>query len=294
VGGKLKMNDFYGSYINDNLEVVITEKYTVVYRKNTLKNCMDSYLLYTENFKCIGVCRTEPIPSIDCGISGVQFNCEKPQKIRYALGIQEDNTYATDDELFNLLNKNLFKISTSEDKYVYSFEDGTMYVTKQHGSFNNNALSPSNIALNADNVYICLQKWHLGVQEIKVNLNNKEYIAGVTINTLKHMYIFNITKAFIYCRAARYRTCNKGVVFDQNFRQNFHNETLDGEASIYLDTKIAAAELNYDEGLFNSDSCVFNSTSIYWSVESVDSGKIILHGCGGDTYVWSKPVDSAV
>jgi hypothetical protein len=42
---------------------------------------------------------------------------------------------------------------------------------------------------------------------------------AVTINTKKHMYFYSLRPNDIYIRAARYDTCQRGVAFNQNFRQ---------------------------------------------------------------------------
>jgi hypothetical protein len=96
------------------------------------------------------------------------------------------------------------------------------------------------------------------------------------------MYIFEMTKESVYCRAARYVTCDKGMVFDQNFRQG-------GEAYMIDDNRTAMEELDYDEQLFSSEACVWNGKSVYWSIASMTDTEIELHGCQGDIYREKMP-----
>ena len=69
-----------------------------------------------------------------------------------------------------------------------------------------------NPSLSSTPITDCLKMWHMGSFLL--------YQDGpcLQINTSKHMYIFYVSKSQIYCRAARYATCDKGVVFSQNFR----------------------------------------------------------------------------
>ena len=43
-----------------------------------------------------------------------------------------------------------------------------------------------------------------------------------------------------------------------------------------------------DENLFDPEACI-NAYGIYWSVNSFEKDKIILHGCGNEEYHWVKP-----
>ena len=51
---------------------------------------------------------------------------------------------------------------------------------------------------------------------------------------------------------------------------------------------LEAAAASMDETLFDPEVCV-NAHGIYWSVGSFEKDKIILHGCGGEEYHWTKP-----
>jgi hypothetical protein len=110
---------------------------------------------------------------------------------------------------------------------------------------------------------------------------------GVEFNTPKHMYIFCIANNFIYCRAARYATCNKGVVFTQNFRQNFHD--FEGQSFAFKDNLIALNDIAISEDVFNPNQCIFSNYDIYWSVSKIETDCIYLNGCGGETYRWLRP-----
>ena len=48
--------------------------------------------------------------------------------------------------------------------------------------------------------------------------------------------------------------------------------------------------LAYDESLFDPTVCVITEGATYWSVKSIDDNLIQLHGCGGATYPYHRPL----
>jgi len=119
-------------------------------------------------------------------------------------------------------------------------------------------------------------------------------VQSIEINTKKHMYFFMVYKNFIYCRAAHYNTCNKGVLFAQNIRITVRNRK---KVFTYMadDNRIAGKKLLIDESMFNPNMCVFTpkerggwSAGIYWSIKKVNDNYIILNGCGGEDYKWKR------
>jgi hypothetical protein len=276
------MKNLYGSYLGEFIEAVITKKYTLVFRNNAAKNILESYFLYTDGFKCAGICFSETDMATGWGL---MIEKNQPEKIRYAYGFNESNIYASDDELRNLLGRsNFISINELNGIYEIAMHDGSTYTAEKHESYENGEIIPNVTEVNADNIGECLKDWFLGINERHTN----DGLIGVEINTPKHMYMFQLTHDFIYCRAATYATCNKGFFFLQNFRQNFHSKA--GQSMMKKDNREAlknAADF-MDEELFDPEKCV-NAYGIYWSVHSFEKDKIILHGCGGEEYYWVKP-----
>jgi hypothetical protein len=276
------MINLYGSYIGEFIEVVIIKKYTLLFRNNTEKNILESYFLYTDNFKCAGICFSETDMTTAWGL---MIEKNQPEKIRYAYGFNENNIYATDEELKNLLGKNnLISVNETNGKYEIVLYDGSRYSVEKHETYENGDIAPKSIDATPDNLGVCLREWSLGLGERHTN----DGIIGIELNTPKHMYMFQLTHDFIYCRAATYATCNKGFFFLQNFRQNFHSKA--GNSMMRKDNRDAlkdAAEF-MDEELFDPEKCI-NSYGIYWSVHSFDKDTIIFHGCGGEEYHHVKP-----
>ena len=97
-----------------------------------------------------------------------------------------------------------------------------------------------------------------------------------------HLDVYKRQPDSIYCRAARFAATDRGVVFNQNFRQGF-------EAYMIKDNREAAMPLPVDESLFSAEACVWNNRSVYWSVFDYNEDEIVLHGCQGDLYHWKKP-----
>lgn len=278
------MNNLYGNYIGEFIEVIIIKKYTIIYKYNAPKNTLESYLLYTDNFKCIGICFSET--DMRDNMWRLMIDKNNPEKIRYACGIDDNNTYATDDELKSILGKeNFISFNELNGEYEITLYDGNSYTAEKHETYENGEIIPKDMDATADNLGECLREWFLGVVQY-TDFNKPEI--RVEINTPKHMYIFLISHGFLYCRAATYSTCNQGFFFLQNFRQNFHNK--EGLSMMIKDNRDALkdAAIFMDETLFDPKACVI-AYGIYWSVSSFEKDEIILHGCGGEEYRWIKP-----
>ena len=112
------MRNLYGVYIGEHLEVVITEKYTLVYRRNSNESSLDSYMLKTDGFICIGVAKAVPIQAM-------------PDKVLYALHLYDDLSFESDDKMVTLLNKPLFKMESAETQYIFTFGHGNLICNRK-------------------------------------------------------------------------------------------------------------------------------------------------------------------
>ena len=210
---------------------------------------------------------------------GDEYSFTPPEDINWEYALLADDIIASSDEMKGLLNQQHCNITAvNGDELQIKFTDGTIYSAKAHELFTMEDLSPHCPTPKEASVGACLQIWNVGCTETVF----ENRFSGVTVNTWKHMFIFEITQHSVYCRAARYIACDKGVVFDQNFRQGY-------EAYMIEDNRVAMNELSYDESLFNPEICVWDSKSVYWSTAKVTHTEIELHGCQGDIYHWTKP-----
>lgn len=260
-------NTPYGVYIGEDIELVLTDKYTILFRRNKKSDYLESSLILTQTGVCLGICRTSPC----C------FEMRKPPDIwRYAFNfnITGTNGYLSTDEL------KLFhvKIISSENGITVEYPDGDILVACLSGKFDMTDLSPNCVCASGNNVDKCLLEWNVGIRDI---VFDGQFI-GVTINTYKHMYIFEMTTEYVYCRAARYKTCKQGVIFNQNFRQGI-------ESYMIQDNRMAMDELSYDLNLFDINACSWNDRSVYWSISEIHKEKIMLNGCNDAVYEWNKP-----
>ena len=253
-----------GVYIGEYIEVVITKEYTLCFLKNTEKGYTCSYLAQTNGFICRGFCKTSPLSKTDYAVDTMA---------EYALDFGDYHVFSEGSDC-DIIGNALFEI----EKNMFIMFDGTTYKAELCENLEENPLTPFTEEANGNNTAKCLQGWHICA---------KEWNSTIEIITPLHMYIFTVTNDCIYCRAARYATCDSGVVFDQNFRQWFQNGR--GHASMYIDNNQASQALIYNDELFDSKACVFNDTSIYWSVKSVSPKLIELNGCGGEIYKWRCP-----
>lgn len=221
------MDEPNGVYIGENIEVVITDKYTIAYRRDKQSDFLESYLLLTENYTCIGICRTTPATT---------EMTAKPDVWRYAFSY-DDYSFSSDSDMVEYIGKRIFT-HNMKGPVVFEFYDNVIYQAEKIENLN--SLQAGKSKATNDNIAQCLQQWHLGAKPIIFSIDGKDTFIGVTINTLKHMYIFEMTESSIYSRAARYKTCNKGVVFNQNFRQGLN-------AYMLPDNRMASEDLLVNE-----------------------------------------------
>lgn len=285
-----------GVYIGSDLEMVVTENYIVIYRRNKPMDFLESrlYKKFDQTFLCIGICQSSPVETEQfvpplcwktaflsdgktvCKCKKLKPNCSASHDCPPEYENIEDN------QLAQWIGTPFdFEIQPEESTMVSP--DGIHYAFLLDEEFTDESLRPALPSICADNVGVCLRIWNMGIQEEYLPVAGKSQFIGITINTEKHMYIFELSEDFIYCRAARFVATNRGVVFNQNFRQGF-------EAYMIADNMEAHRPLSYDASLFSSDSCLWNNRSVYWSLHSYNDQEIILHGCQGDIYHWKKPV----
>jgi len=144
---------------------------------------------------------------------------------------------------------------------------------------------------NKDNVAECLTYWGLGT-----SISHDKNLWSFNIETCSHSYTFTLGMldggSICYGRAARVRYYKEGTVFAQNIRLMSKQNEFTVKMPLN-NLEVAAAKVVADETFFNSHVCTTKSENIYWSLKSVSPEEILLNGCGGQTYVISRPhVDS--
>ncbi|OFX18464.1 MAG: hypothetical protein A2033_07530 [Bacteroidetes bacterium GWA2_31_9] len=131
-----------------------------------------------------------------------------------------------------------------------------------------------------NNIGLCLQQWRLGS---RLTLDSIPNLISFELGTNKHNYAFVIQDGFIYCRAARIRSYNKGTYFAQNIRL-MSNSRENARIMEEDNQKLSSDDLKIDDSKFDSTKCIFDKEGIYWSLIKFDSDTIFLNGCGGDIY----------
>ena len=271
------MNDIF---IGKDIEIVRLDDYAIIFRKDFKDNYLESrlYKKCEKNvFSLKGICRTSPLLTEVGGMA---------KKLEVAMNYEEINViYSNAPDLENFIGEELpviegksIDIRIGKESYFAeldeSFETFSIYTEKATDC----------------NIPECLIGWISGVKELYCTAQDGTKIClGIEINTSKHMYIFRCFNDSIYCRAATYGVCNKGIRFIQNFRQNNWNIEF-FNAYMFDDNSSAAQLVETDENMFIKDSCHIGDRDIYWSVKSVTPDEIILNGCGGDLYRWSRPI----
>lgn len=130
-----------------------------------------------------------------------------------------------------------------------------------------------------------LQEWRLGVRH-----ETEGEMPYCEINTNRHMFIYMVSPAMVYIRAAATRNNNAGTLFFQNIRMMKNLNTGEYTMSIHPGNySIAKNDLVIDNSRFNPNACTFcPDGSIYWSLISYDPDVIMLNGCG-ETYQVPRP-----
>ena len=285
-----------GVWIGKDIELVRTGRFELLFFRDP-KDQKSLEVIWSEweiignlfKRKVLGVCKYD-----DTG-----------NAIKYAVNTQsnlgEPFFLANDNELSKRLglNEYLMKIegekitlSGSQESVVHS---GDGMLIDGNDLFHNELVKDEvltvsaekliNPSLSSASITDCLKMWHMGTFLL--------YQEGpcLQLNTSKHMYVFYVSKSQIYCRAARYATCEKGVVFSQNFRIF---QSGNGPKQTYMaeDNLIASRPIEIREDMFNPTECTFtnnnNLLDIYWSVKFTSEDEITLNGCGGQDYYWYR------
>lgn len=203
----------YGVYISNDIEIVITDKYVMTFRRVKSQNALESCLLEkvedTSHYCCVGVCRSLPATTIAY---------PRPKKWEYAFQGGKKKYYNSASFVARI-GKTTPTIQRQKDQMNLIFPDGDTYFAERAETFCMDDLHPLPSPISEDTIGACLQSWQMGCYQEVVKVGEKNFGISVSINTKEHMYIFQMLPSDFYCRAARYRTCNSGVVFNQNFRQ---------------------------------------------------------------------------
>lgn len=284
-----------GVYIGTDFEMVVTQKYVITFRRNIPSDNLEARLFrrMEEAYSCIGICQSAPLETEQhrppvCWRTAFVYQdeilavCSRYQKGQ-EIGVDRPPVYLKEeDEQIKGYIGNPLPLISGSGKIEIRFEDETVYPAALVEKLTEESLRPVLPEFSGSNIGECLRLWNMGIREEFFDYRGNPTFMGVTINTEKHMYIFELTPDSIYCRAARYVATDRGVVFNQNFRQGF-------EAYMIKDNREAAMPLPVDESLFSAEACVWNSRSVYWSVFDYNEKEIVLHGCQGDVYHWKKP-----
>jgi hypothetical protein len=203
----------YGVYISNDIEIVTTEKFVITFRRVKSQNALESCLLEKEDdssrYTCVGICRSLPATTI-----------AYPRSKKWEYAFQGGKKkYFNNASFAAWIGKAAPTIQQQEDRMNLIFPDGDTYSAKKAETFCMEDLNPQLPSMSGDTIGACLQSWQMGCYQEVIKIGDKDSGIRVSINTKEHMYIFQTQPNDFYCRAARYSTCNAGVVFNQNFRQ---------------------------------------------------------------------------
>ena len=235
----------YGVFIEKDVETVVTDQQIIAFRRISEQNCLESCLLRkdvaTGQYLCAGICRSYPLHTEPSS---------RPHRWKYAFAGQR-KVYANDEALARCIGQPALSITTIESGVKLEYWDDKVYNLVQDECFTMEDLHPHPPVICEDNVGECLRCWHMGCMEETIEANQDRF-TEVTINTAKHMYIFQMVPSSFYCRAARYATCDRGVVYSQNFRQR---KSATPETYMAEDNTIALQPITVTESDFETFAC---------------------------------------
>jgi hypothetical protein len=144
----------------------------------------------------------------------------------------------------------------------------------------------------------CLIDWNRG--SVISTQGKKPASILCTINTNRNWFIFEVWRQkagiSVYCRGARISACDQGLVFAQNSRIIAAAGSLQSESYMVDDCKnVLCQDILIDQSCFHQNSCFFAGknglewTTIYWSLSKYSDDVIVLNGCDGKEYSYSRP-----
>lgn len=300
-GGDFMNKQFYGVWANENIELVITERIIL--------------LFLVDGKEQISVLKTYELNEDRMNIftkSVAYFNkSNKKASCKYYLksedkwnewGNQNDFSQPRFKESFLLRETGTSIEIVNKQTTFLKFNKVTKnltidsHLTKRQKLKQIEKIEIANfkIGTKATKVTVgeCLVKWCLGTT---YDENDVDQTFALEIFTNKHSYIYSFMKwegmQILYCRAARIKTNNNGSVFAQNVRMMKN----DNEFSANFppnNFEISNQDIKINNDLFNPKSCVFidGGNEIYWSLKNISDNLIILNGCGGEEYKYSRPI----
>lgn len=235
----------FGVYIGQDAELVAVVDRLIAYRRIREQDCLESCLLRRDarsgEYLCAGICRSYP--------AHTAVN-SRPRRWRYAYSGRA-RTYANDSALSGCLGTPILSVGATGSGAQMRYWDGWAHAVVADETFSMADLHPHAPRATDDNIGECLRCWNMGCLEETVE-EGEDAFTGLTVNTPRHMYIFQMTPSSFYCRAARYATCSKGVLFSQNFRQRRGPVP---ETYMAQDNRVALEPLAANEADFEALAC---------------------------------------
>jgi len=295
-----------GVWVGKDIEIVRTNKVQILFRKDPASPeglwSELSLLRYSES-------------GFEEDVRGIVYANERKRTLKVHVkdlwSRQKEEPYISDPELSRHAIRRTFKMmSCGDDEVLLQADDGQREVIGAEGRIERFDRSGSLVyalkrieefevkhkgiiskKLSESTIAECLRSWSLGTHLIKED----DVTKGIEINTNHHMYIFYVRDDMCYCRAARYETCEKGMIFAQNIRLMVNPQQF----MVFMiedNERVSQEKLIIDETLFDPNACVFTPperggwpAGIYWSVKSASDDLIELHGCAGEVYRYERP-----
>ncbi len=269
-----KMTVKPGVYIASNMEIAVTKKYTLIFL--TKDRALTTFLVRSLDGQCIHAVKTEQKQE---GLS-----------VEYLLTGQGGMNYVKGKGFLEYRGRQAVELIWKEESVRCFFPLlGEEFTAEVAEYLTEESLVPKSMDATAENLSECLNQWHLGVYELAKIYRNKSFFEGIILNTPKHMYIYKAREGGqIYIRAARYQCNQKGIAFNQNYRQFYEAGRPESAHHVAVkDNRVSMGELEINTSCFVPDTCNLDQNTFYWSVRNYTRNLITLNGCNGELYYWS-------
>lgn len=149
-----------GVYIGKNIEIVVTEKYTLIFLAR--EGALMTFLTRSSDGQCIHVVKTE--------------QGQSHLKVEYLLTGQGGINYAKGKTLLKYRGQQVAELIWAEDALRCVFPLlGEEFAAEMAENLTKESLTPKNMDATAENLAGCLSQWHLGVYELAEVYGNKSF-----------------------------------------------------------------------------------------------------------------------
>ena len=248
----------YGVYRSELSEIVLTERFAVVYYKNKQ---------YSEiGAKCYIGNGEKKFLSAVCHYDGIN------KVSTYAFTTEGKQTIKNSDELQKLLGE--------------EFDKSVIHKMRRLESFTIDRSNEDLPRVSEIGIKKCLSAWRCGAE-----LYTSTDRFHLELCTGKTEYVFSVipTDTNIYCGASYNIPFDLGLFSGgQFFRFRNYRDNTESYCKFFADFSYEAKEIVIPTEEVQIGACVRTGKGLMWCLKRYNDDEIVLEGCGGDEYVYRR------